>query len=389
MNRSLIAVFGLILTLCSYASADCVEVSADKDIQRLSQQYFRYSEIDGKPSLKPIPEPPRNFREHADPALCRNFRLVQPDIAAPIPRSSLLLALLRCMDGLDFQYEVIVAIFDRKDLNKPVCFSSLDLMTGPAEDQYLYGTIRTLSARIAKDGCVNMVITMGGADHPETWTSFALLRADMSCRVTVLSKLQAGYECDPRCEGAKMEFRFLNSDSIEVTTNEFVSDDDDAPDKITNSSVKTYSFTKLYKDPNARTYATPAEKAWHEQKALMEAAALGDLETIDTLVGAGVDLDARDEEGGTAVMAAIEEERPRAVKMLLDDGAKVNSADLEGRTALMVAAKKGSANMLKLLVQRGADIDMKDKKGRTALSIARDKGYKGIEKFLRSTKRKR
>src|SRR5260370_33014393 len=59
---------------------------------------------------------------------------------------------------------------------------------------------------------------------------------------------------------------------------------------------------------------------------------------------------------------------PPIVRLLIANGAKVNARDVEGGTALMQAALLGRADNVKILVEAGADVNARDNKGGTALS---------------------
>jgi hypothetical protein len=91
------------------------------------------------------------------------------------------------------------------------------------------------------------------------------------------------------------------------------------------------------------------------------------------LVGANVN--ARDEEGGTALMGASWRGQADAVKLLLDKGADASLRNNRSETALILAAKSGSAIVVKLLLDRGPDINAKDDFGWTPLMWAAWGGY--------------
>jgi len=63
----------------------------------------------------------------------------------------------------------------------------------------------------------------------------------------------------------------------------------------------------------------------------------------------------------------------------------VNAKDEDGGTALMAAACRGDIENLKLLLENGADLNVKKKDGSTALTLAVQYGEKGIASLLKRT----
>ena len=152
------------------------------------------------------------------------------------------------------------------------------------------------------------------------------------------------------------------------------------------------------------------------EQQLMEAAYLGELETVKQLVlkGATVDaadsekrtslmwaafnghsavaeylldrdaeLDAKDSSGRTALMYASSGPFAETVELLLKKGAEVNlQGTLEGFTALMTAAAEGQLEIVRLLLEKGADPSLKDKDGDTAQSFAQEKGHSAVVELL-------
>jgi ankyrin repeat protein len=103
---------------------------------------------------------------------------------------------------------------------------------------------------------------------------------------------------------------------------------------------------------------------------------------VRELVSARAKVNARDESGGTALMQAAEESNYEVIKELLDAGAKVDLADANGKTALMFAATNEDPRVTKLLIDAGADVNAKDHEGKTALMMAGESGDPEVVKLL-------
>ncbi|KAG0478779.1 hypothetical protein HPP92_013498 [Vanilla planifolia] len=70
------------------------------------------------------------------------------------------------------------------------------------------------------------------------------------------------------------------------------------------------------------------------------------------------------------------------MKVLLEKGATLDARDEEGYTALHCAAEAGQAEAVDVLVKRGAEIEARIAKGRTSMEIAASLGYAGIVRIL-------
>ena len=100
---------------------------------------------------------------------------------------------------------------------------------------------------------------------------------------------------------------------------------------------------------------------------LIAAVQRGDLATVDRLVAQGVDVDARNAQGDTALMLGAVNGHAGVVRSLLRGAAAVNARRPDGVTALMQAAWKGQNAVAQVLLEHGAVVDARDSAGRTAL----------------------
>ena len=78
-------------------------------------------------------------------------------------------------------------------------------------------------------------------------------------------------------------------------------------------------------------------------------------------------MNARDNEGTTALVFAALGGDAETVQALLDAGADVNAKNSDGWTALMQAASGGDAETVQALLDARADVNAKDNDGVTAL----------------------
>jgi ankyrin repeat protein len=106
---------------------------------------------------------------------------------------------------------------------------------------------------------------------------------------------------------------------------------------------------------------------------------------IRALFDAGAALDATDTRGRTALFAAVEVSEATA-RLLIGAGASVHARDAEGRTPLIHAAEHAyeQAGLVSALIEAGADVEACDAEGRSALDRAQDRYDKALVKRLRA-----
>jgi len=102
---------------------------------------------------------------------------------------------------------------------------------------------------------------------------------------------------------------------------------------------------------------------------LMYAALYGDVESVRQLLAAGADPALRNDAGVTALMWAVDDREK--LQLLLDArGTDVNARSNDGHTALTAAGRYGSPEIVRLLLERGAVVANPTPGGPTLLSIA-------------------
>ncbi len=98
--------------------------------------------------------------------------------------------------------------------------------------------------------------------------------------------------------------------------------------------------------------AKPQAKPQVDQKVkqiddLLEAVKLGNLDKVKAMIASGIDVNAKNKDGLTAVMVAAWAGKPELLKAMIAAGADVNAKDKFGNTALHFAAAIGDAKWVK------------------------------------------
>ena len=76
---------------------------------------------------------------------------------------------------------------------------------------------------------------------------------------------------------------------------------------------------------------------------------MGKRSVAEYLIARGVDINAQDQEGGTALMWAVARKHPECVKLLLRDGANRGVRRKSGETAMDLAKRSAQLEMVSLL----------------------------------------
>ncbi len=119
--------------------------------------------------------------------------------------------------------------------------------------------------------------------------------------------------------------------------------------------------------PGASDAADVKARDENGQSALISVAADGNVDRVKALIAGGADVNAKYDDGYTALMVTANAD---CVKALLAAGADVNAANTTGGTPLHFAAALSQPDIAQLLLDKGANVNAKDFAGRTPLLVA-------------------
>jgi ankyrin repeat protein len=136
---------------------------------------------------------------------------------------------------------------------------------------------------------------------------------------------------------------------------------------------------------------------------LMEACYAGNTQIVRLLLDKGANVGLKKNDGATAfsfaqggnsqeiiqmldqvgqLLSASGKGDVKEVRALIDKGASVNARGEDGRTALMEAAYGGHTEVVKLLLEKGADVTPVKDDGATALSLTQGASHRDIQQML-------
>ena len=98
------------------------------------------------------------------------------------------------------------------------------------------------------------------------------------------------------------------------------------------------------------------------------AAVLGNIEAVKQHLAKGVDVNAKNKDGASALHVAAIVGQYEVAELLIQKGADVNFRGNDGGTALHAAAFLGQYEIATLLVQKGADVNARNNDGTTAMN---------------------
>ena len=100
-------------------------------------------------------------------------------------------------------------------------------------------------------------------------------------------------------------------------------------------------------------------------------------------LGKGVIIHICDPRGNTHLHNAVREgAKPFVINFLLKRGLDVNARNERGDTALVIAARDGRDALVEILLNNGADPNLRTKAGYSALTIAKENGHANVAERL-------
>ncbi len=107
---------------------------------------------------------------------------------------------------------------------------------------------------------------------------------------------------------------------------------------------------------------------------LIQAAEQGDTSTVLQLLAAGAEINSRDAQGRTPVMAATHGNQVETVQALIDAGADIDIQDNRQDNPFLYAGAEGLLAILQLTIDAGANPKLTNRFGGTALIPAAERG---------------
>jgi ankyrin repeat protein len=116
---------------------------------------------------------------------------------------------------------------------------------------------------------------------------------------------------------------------------------------------------------------------------LIRACVYGDIDIAEVLIARGAEVNARTEDGNTALFeASLSQEKKPLAELLIEKGAYIDIKNKHGDTPLIMATMNGIKEIVELLIAKGADVNATNNMGSNVLSVAWTHGQKEIMRLL-------
>jgi uncharacterized protein len=126
-----------------------------------------------------------------------------------------------------------------------------------------------------------------------------------------------------------------------------------------------------------------AKDVEHQQPAIMLATMFCDRDILESLINEGARVDARDDQGRTALFLA--DVNSEIFATLLSSGADITAVDHDGNSILMrKVSESASVDVVEKLLSLGVDPSLRNNDGESALELATELGLVNVIERLRS-----
>jgi hypothetical protein len=115
---------------------------------------------------------------------------------------------------------------------------------------------------------------------------------------------------------------------------------------------------------------------------LLKAAGRDDISQVRNLLDEGLDVNAKNKNGWSALMVAASRGNMEMLNLLLEKGAAVDEKNARGQTPLIFAAHWGHANAVRILIEQGANVNLQMNDGWTALIDSIGMAHTEVAKIL-------
>ncbi len=134
--------------------------------------------------------------------------------------------------------------------------------------------------------------------------------------------------------------------------------------------------------PNADNKQMNSKEESALNQELIQAAERGEKAKVKQLLHEGASINATDDQGTTAVLAATYSNEVETVRLLIEKGADINKQDNRLDNVLLYAGAEGLLDIVKLALEANADTSLTNRFGGTALIPAAERGHVDVVKEL-------
>jgi ankyrin repeat protein/beta-lactamase regulating signal transducer with metallopeptidase domain len=151
---------------------------------------------------------------------------------------------------------------------------------------------------------------------------------------------------------------------------------------LTIAPVRAVSRANISSQQSPSNTTPASRRVSATDRALFEAAASGDVSSIEQLLNAGANVNCALDGDGSPLIGAARNGHIAAVRLLLDRGADPNLSVRGDGNPLIMAAREGHADVVALLLDRGASIDQMVPDDENALIQASGSGQLAVVSLL-------